>query len=271
MKKVDMHLHTTFSDGMLSLEELLHVACAEKIEEIAITDHDTIINIKNYGELAKRYEIKIIPGIELSVSVNGMHILGYGILNFDYIENYINNIKKENYLVCVETIELLQKNNIDISLEKVEAIKVSETITKRDIARYLVNAGYAKTNYEVYQRYIGKNQYAYVPIHKITPEEALSLIINSGGVSVLAHPYTLDCDTDFDNLIPYMKEKGLLGIETNTIRHTTEQKKFFESIAKKYELFETAGTDFHRFADGIMPGVFVSDDFLDKFYELIKI
>jgi predicted metal-dependent phosphoesterase TrpH len=147
---------------------------------------------------------------------------------------------------------------------------MSNIITKRDIARYLVSKGYANTNLEVYTNYIGRGMDAYIPIYKISMEEGLKLITNCGGIPVLAHPSTLDVNTDFDKLIPYMKENGLLGIETKTARHTKEQREFFGALAKKYNLIETAGSDFHRFSDGIMPGVIVSDDFLENFYSLLK-
>lgn len=270
MKNIDMHLHTTYSDGELTLIELLMRVRENQVSELAITDHDTIINMKNYMMFEKAYGVRIVPGIELNVDYPGMHILGYGIIDFELMENEITQMKKRNILVCIETIELLKKQGIDISCEEVlGTIKNGGIITKREIARYLVNKGYATTNLQVYEKFIGRTCKAYVPIEKLNYIEALHLIAKCGGVSVLAHPISIGREVDFDKLLPSMKDNGLIGIESITAHHTKDEKDFYSAIAKKFELIETAGSDFHRDSDGIPIGVCVEETFLDAFYNVI--
>lgn len=270
MKIIDMHIHSTYSDGELSVNELLTRAKKIGVTDMAITDHDTIVNVKNYKELASTYGIKIVSGIELNVDYPKMHILGYGILKIDDLERQIHEMKKRNVLVCIETIELLKKLNIDISYEKVkENMNDEEIITKRDIVKYLVKYGYVATNREAYANLIGKGCKAYVPLEKLNYLAALRLIAKCGGISVLAHPISIGRDVDFGKLIPEMKENGLVGIESNTARHNNEEKVYYGVIAKKFNLVETAGSDFHRDLDGIPIGISVRDDYLDKYYDLI--
>lgn len=269
MLKVDLHVHTDFSDGNLPIGEVLKLASELDIQEISITDHDTIGNLRNYKELESKYKIRIIPGVEVTANISGMHILGYGVKDFDMVENYLYKLKIQNEEQNKETIRILQSEGIDISFEQVKAIAISEIITHRDIVRYMVKRGYAHDSLETYKKFIGKGNKAYIPAYKASLEDVLQLIKNSGGISVLAHPYTLAMDTNFDTLIPYMKKYGLKGIEANTMRHTTEQKLYFKKIAKRYHLLETVGTDFHQSSTDTM-GVNVEDDFLNEFHEVIK-
>lgn len=271
MKIVDMHMHSTYSDGELKVSELLERARIAGVSELAITDHDTIINMKNYEQLANKHNVRIVPGIELNVDYPNMHILGYGIIDIDYIENEITEMKKRNVPVCIKTIELLKREGVDISYDEVMAnVKPGALITKRNIARLLVKKGYAATNLEVYEKLMGKGCKAYVPIEKLNYLAALRLITKCGGIPVLAHPISIGRDVDFDKLIPPMKENGLVGIESMTARHTEEERKYYSSVAKKFNLIETAGSDFHRDSDGIPIGMHVEDTFLDKFYVAIN-
>lgn len=270
MKTVDMHMHTTYSDGELELNELLERARRSGVTELAITDHDTIVNIKNYEVLAHMYGVRIVPGIELNVDYTNMHILGYGVLNFDFIESEITRLKERNVAVCLETIRLLTMQGISITIEELlSSMNPGAIITKRDIAKLLVKKGYASSNYEVYKNLMGKGCKAYVPIEKLNYIDALHLIVKCGGVPVLAHPISIGNEVDFDKLLPHMKENGLAGIESMTARHTESEKTFYSAIAKKFNLLETAGSDFHRDSDGILIGMNVEDTFLDNLYNAI--
>ncbi len=271
MKKVDLHIHTQYSDGMLTLEEILQRATELRIQELAITDHDTIINLQRYKELSFKYGICIIPGIETATDIKGMHILGYGIQDFDRIETFMNHYRNLNKAGAEKTIELLKEDGVNISVEQVEKIMTATIISKRDITRFMVKMGYANNTYEVYRNFIGNGHRAYVPVYKIPIEELLEIISISGGIAVLAHPYTLKADTNFELLMPYLKNLGLKGIETHSNRHTREQKEFFSKIAKKYDLAEIAGSDFHYFDDGNDIGIEVEDDFLNNFHKLLGI
>lgn len=270
MIKVDLHTHSKFSDGALTVHELMELAIKNHVQEIAITDHETIDNIQNYRELEKRYAVKIIPGIEIPTNMKGLHILGYGIKKFERMQSFVDDFKVINRQRTEKTIELLQGDGIDISVGKIEEIAASNVITKRDIVQYMVLKGYASTTYEVYKNFIGRGNKAYVPLHKIPYEEVITIIKECGGISVIAHPHSLPKNTDFQYIIPHMKRYGLVGIETYTIRHTFEERRFFGSIAKSFDLFETAGTDFHNISEGNMLGIEVEDEFLEGFHSCLS-
>ena len=209
---MDLHVHTKYSDGNLSLEDILKLASKLEIEEISITDHETIINLDDYEKLEKKYKIKIIPGIEIPANYSGMHILGYGIENFKLVEKRMYDLKLYNENCNRETIDILKSEGIDINFEVVKKNATLDVVTYRDIVKYMVKKGFVKEPLEAYRKYIGKGTKAYVPSKSLSMEEVLSLIKEGKGISVLAHPFTLKQDTDYDILISKMKYHGLDGI-----------------------------------------------------------
>ena len=268
MKKVDLHIHTKYSDGNLSLDEILKLAQAESINEISITDHDTIINLKNYKELEKKYKLKIIPGIEIPANYKGMHILGYDITNFDLIEKKLYDLKIYNENRNRETIDILNSIGINIDFKDVKKTSVLDVVTYRDIVKYMVNNGYASNPIEVYRKYIGRGAKAYVPSKEFSMEEVLELIKSANGITVLAHPFTLDENINLDLLISSMKDYGLDGIEIYPPKLTLNQQIEYDKICKKYNLIKTIGTDFHN-SNTDRLGVEVKDDYLDDFHNKI--
>ena len=270
MLKLDLHLHTSFSDGELSIKELLTYVTNLEISLISLTDHDTMIHLTPYREWEKQYGICIIPGIEVSAEMKGMHILGYGIQKMQFVEDELTKVKLLNQEICEETILLLAREGIPITASMVREEMQSELMTNRDIAKFLEAHGVTKYSHEAYEKYMGKGQKAYIPIHKIAYEEVLSLIQSAGGIAVLAHPYTLGPEVDLGTLLKKMKDCGLAGIETDSVRRASEEQQFFHELAKKYELVETAGSDFHRFSDHIEPGMWKSDDFVERFYRALE-
>lgn len=268
MIKVDLHVHTSYSDGNLSLEEVLKLAIRQNLDEIAITDHDTIINLKNYKELENEYNIKIIPGIEIPTNQRMLHILGYGITNYEVIEKELYDLKIYNENCNRETIDILRTEGIDISFAEVKKCAVSDVVTYRDIVKYMYKNGYVNNPREVYRKYIGKGTKAYVPSKELTIEEVLQLIERGNGISVLAHPFTISSDIDFDVLIAHMRECGLLGIELYPPRLTRMQMTEYEKIAEKYDLFKTIGTDFHDYNYDKL-GIEVEDNYLDCFHSKV--
>lgn len=268
MKKIDLHIHTTYSDGNLNLDEIFSLAVNKGIEELAITDHDTIINLKEYSYYEKKYKLKIIPGIEIPSNYKGIHLLGYGINNFDIIEETMYNLKKYNEKQNKLTIDVLAKMGIDIDFESVKINSTEDVVTYRDIVNYLVNNGYASNAFEVYNKYIGKGTVGYFPSRKLPIEKIINLISISGGITILAHPFTLDRGTNLDYLISSLKELGLSGIESISPKLSLEEKNYYMSLTKKYNLVNTAGSDFHDYnIDNL--GVEVEDNFLEKFNEKI--
>lgn len=268
MFKVDLHIHTNNSDGTLSINEALRLASKLDIKEISITDHDIIGHLRNYRHLEQIFNIKIIPGVEITADISKMHVLGYGIKDFDTVESFFEQLKVQNVEKNRQTIDILQDEGVDISFEKVMSVSTSDLMTHRDIARYLVMKGYVRDSLEAYKKFIGKGNKAYIPSSKYNFEEVIRIINESGGIAVLAHPYMLPEYVDIEELIPRMKKCGLTGLEVYTKRHTENQKDKLHRIAQKYDLIETAGSDFHNPTVDTM-GIDVDNEFMQKIHKVI--
>ncbi len=271
MLNVDLHVHTAFSDGLFSIEKVLELASNLRISEIAIADHDTIINLKGYSEVFENRGIRFVPAFEGAANFKGMHILGYGIKNFELIENTLlpyrimNNAEVEN---VINTLNL--RRYIDFAVSDVKADTSSLLLTKQDLLQYLVKNGYACGNREAMHMYFNKQLKTNVSAHKMEVADLISLINSGGGVAVLAHPHTLPRGTNFDELIPCLLEYGLKGIETHNTKYTADETAFFSGIAKKYGLVETAGSDFHNPKWQQRMGVRVDECFLDGFHAILE-
>jgi len=290
MEKIDLHLHTTYSDGALDIEALLCEAKRKKLKTVAITDHETIYGLAGYEKAKNKYNMEIIPGIEMNVSYPGMHILGYGINDFKRVENVFDNIKIKNEQVVYDTIRLLQKNGIFIELDDVidttkeyhqkkkEILEVNSSIfkydkkfilTKTDIARTLVKLGYVKNVDDAYKRLIGSNTVNYIRTDKIDTRGAIELVLECGGVPVLAHPMTVNIrHTNLNTVCKQLKDYGLEGIEALGPRFKRKQIEQYTILAKKLKLLTTAGSDFHT--PGQVMGLSVSPKIVYSLKNSIK-
>ncbi len=269
MKKIDLHVHTRCSDGNLTVKEILALAQKNNLSTISITDHETIINLINHRDLEKEYKINIIPGIELPTDIPKMHILGYGIKNIEYLEKIMINLRKENEERNKETIDILYKNGINITYNKVKELTSQEIITYRDIVKYLYAKGYVNDPRNAYQKYIGKGCKAYVPSKTLTEKEVLELIQYCNGIPVLAHPFTINQSINIENLIKNMKKNGLEGIEIYPPKITKKQLEYYEYLLKKYKLIKTIGSDFHN-SNYDELGVEVNDNYMKNITKKLK-
>lgn len=306
MKKIDLHVHTNYSDGQLNIFDIFELAKRDGVKSLAITDHDTIINLTNVEDIARLFDIEFFKGIEISVGYPyNMHILGYGIIDAEKVEEYIRTVKHKNIQICEDVINLLQQEGYEISLEEVYAdierrkiqnyinyrvvaqkcrehnIPVSsymkireEMLDKRAIAKLLVKKGYARGNKEVYDGIMGRGCKCYIPINKISARNAINLIISSGGVAVLAHPNTIEVENQeqLKELIVYLTSLGLRGIETiNMSKFDQSATEYLNHIAEKNRLIVTAGTDFHSTSiNGHDLGVEVKSGIIDLLKTEIK-
>lgn len=240
---IDLHLHTTCSDGHDTPEELVEAAVCAGYKTISITDHDTVEGVIKGLEAAKGKPIELIPGIELS-SLEGkddIHILGYYV---DYEDpvflKQIEFFKEKRKERAEEIVRYLNRLGLDIQIETIFRIAHGAPIGRPHIAEALLSEELIDSYGEAF-RYIGTDGPAYVPKYKVKPAEAIELIINSGGIPVLAHPGV----TDRDELILELKECGLMGIEAIHPFHTPEKQWFYERLAEKYDLLITGGSDWH--------------------------
>ena len=251
MKKlIDMHTHTNYSDGDYSPTELIKLAKKQNIKIIAITDHDTLEGIKNVPKNIKG--IKVIHGIELTakVSKGRMHILGYNIdINNEELNDKMSWLKDKSTNSVISLIEQLKKDyKIYFTHEEIkELINANHNLGRPDLARLLIKKGYVKTVQDAFDKYLIA---AYDKTRKVNknlkPEECIKLILNSGGIPVLAHPHSLELDNkQLEILLRKMIKQGLKGIEVYHSNNTKEEEEYYLYLANKYKLLISGGSDYH--------------------------
>ena len=244
MKYADLHLHTLFSDGTYTPEELVRASKRASLSAIAITDHDNVEAIPQALLVAADEGIEIISGIELSAEYFGIevHILGY---LFDYAhQGLLEKLRflRQNRVVRIHKIvEKLNAIGVDLAADDVFTLAGNATVGRLHVARALVKRGFVPSVFEAFQRYIGDRSEAYVLGFKFSPEEAIRLIKDAGGIAVLAHPYSLRNDEFIAQFIQY----GLGGIEVYYPEHSQAMIKAYLALAQKYNLLLTGGSDFH--------------------------
>lgn len=244
MGYIDLHVHTTASDGLLNPKEVIQWASKKHLEAIAITDHDTIDGIEEAIYYGKKNGIKVIPGIEINTDYKGLeiHILGYLI---DYKEKWFQDLLKElrlaRYNRAKKMVQKLQDLGLSITMKEVEANANAASIGRPHIARVLINNGWVKTMKEAFDEYIGKEGPAFVERYKITPCEAIKYISDCGGIPVLAHPGLIKDNSIIKELV----NCGLQGLEVYHSKHDQNMVHLYNSIAKQYHLIITGGSDFH--------------------------
>ncbi len=242
--QVDLHVHTSASDGADSPAEIVGKAKALGLRAIAITDHDTLEGIEQAIYAGQRHKIEIIPGIELGAECQGAdtHILGY--LVELYNRKFLDKLKlfREARIDRIEKmIENLRNQGLDVELNRVMAISGPGSIGRPHLATALVEAGVVTTISEAFCKHIGASCPAYVPRYKIKPVEAVRLILSAGGMPVLAHPGL----TNSDLLIKELKDAGLAGLEAYHPAHSPEQTKHYCTLARENGLIITGGSDYH--------------------------
>lgn len=245
MKKVDFHVHTNFSDGLLSPKDVVKRASNNDVSILAITDHDTIDGISEAIEESKLHNIKIIPGIELSTNYNGesIHVLGYfkddSYKEKDFIE-FLDKIKNRRLNRAKEMIQKLKDIfNIEIKFEDV--IKYGENVVARPhIAKAIIDAGYPYTQDYIFDNFIGKGKPAYIETTKITVKEGVDLLHKYNALVFLAHPILINNSNISDFL-----QFNFDGIEGIYFLNSKTQEKELLDFANKNNLLVSAGSDCH--------------------------
>ena len=250
---IDLHTHTIYSDGDLTPNELIKLAYQKNIRTLSITDHDSIDAFKNIDYSMPELDyIKLISGIELSakVSKGTMHILGYNIdIKNTELNSKINELKTNSANKIISILEQIKKDyNIVFSYEELkELFNLNHRLGRPDIAKLCIKNGYANSVQEAFDRYLtpayNKTRYNN---KSLTYQECITLIKNSGGIPVLAHPKSLELEpSKLESIIQEMKTNGLEGIETYHSSHLHEEVAFYQHLAAKYNLLESCGSDYH--------------------------
>lgn len=246
----DLHMHSTFSDGSYTPTELVKEAAKIGLKTIALSDHDTVAGVEEAIREGKRHGVNVIPALEFSTFEGDaeIHILGYYI---DYKSPLLLNKIGEIFDARIERargmIKKLRDQGIEISYEDVKNIAGDEYIGRPHIARAMQQAGYIKVMGEAFSdRYIGNGGQAYLPKYKISPEEAIKIINEVGGVAILAHPFFVNHGKPFDKKgIERLVGFGLEGVEVYHSKQNDTQSNYYHKIARELGLLITGGSDFH--------------------------
>lgn len=240
--RVDLHTHSTASDGELTPAELVRLARERGLGTIALTDHDSVAGIDAALDAARDTSLNVIPGVELSADVpkGEVHVLGYFIDWRDApFESMLVKFRDGRYGRAEKMTRKLSALGAPISFERVKEIAGDASIGRPHVAQALVEAGHVATVTEAFDKYIGRTGPAYVERFRLTPEDAVALILRAGGVPVLAHPREV---TDW--IFPLVKA-GLLGLEVHYGMYDDATCAELARLAKQYGLIATGGSDFH--------------------------
>lgn len=243
-ERVDLHIHTTASDGLFSPSEVVRLAVERGIAAIAITDHDTLAGIAEAQVAAIGTGLEVVPGVELSSEGEwgDFHILGlYVDPKSGSLQERLKELQAGRAARARRMLERLAALGVPLEWEQVVALAGDAAIGRLHIARALVQRGYVADISEAFQRYIGWGGPAYVPRVQISPAEAIRLIRSAGGVAVLAHPAVSGAVA----YIPMLVSLGLQGVEAYYPEHSPEDVRTLLELARHYRLLVTGGSDFH--------------------------
>ncbi len=252
---IDLHIHSTASDGTASPTEILHIARKLDIAAIAITDHDTLAGSKEAMEAGIPESLHFLTGIEISANApraypcsGSFHILGYGMrLDHPALNRTLEVLQDARKNRNPGMIERLNRIGMDISLTELAETFGKSQIGRPHIARLMMEKGFVSSIDEAFDLYLGQGKPAYIGKYRIECDRAIAMILEAGGVPVLAHPALLKplSKSPFEDLIRILKDMGIRGVEVYYPEHTPHQTRLYAEIAERYDLLMTGGTDFH--------------------------
>ncbi len=252
---VDLHLHTTFSDGRLSPTELVRLCARNGLRVIAITDHDSTEGISEARDAAEGAPgLRIVPGIELSTDAPGLeiHMLGYFVDPAEAaLQEKLRWLRSGRDERAREMVNRLRALGLDVEWGRVQEISAGAAVGRPHIAQALVELGHAAYPAEAFDLYLGRDGPAYVGRPSLSPAEAIELLRGNGAVPVLAHPsYVLQEDTEDDrralrDVVAGLKEAGLAGMEVHYKSYTREQVESLAALAEELALIPCGGSDYH--------------------------
>lgn len=246
MSKVDIHIHSTASDGHLSPEEVVRKSAELGLTVIALCDHDTVDGIAPALAAAKSFPgLKVIPGIEVSTDVidGEAHVLGYFI---DYTDHKLlvrlERMRNSRRGRAQKMVAKLGNLGINIEWQRVQEIAGSGSMGRPHVAQAMLEKGYISSIKEAFTDYISRDGPAYAEREKITPAEAVAMILQTKGLPVLAHPLTTN---DPEAMIIELKKVGLVGIEAHYDGYSADEVNQLVDLANKHNLIATGGSDYH--------------------------
>jgi hypothetical protein len=250
MGYVDLHIHTTASDGVMSPSEIVRYAKAKGLQAIAITDHDTIEGLEEGLLEGERIDFEVIPGIEISAEhcPGSMHLLGFFLdIHHPLLNERLGYLQKARAERNPKIVDRLNRLGIELTYEEVLKASGGGQVGRPHFAQVLLEKNYVRSFQEAFERFLKKGAPAYVDKFRFKAKEAIHFINEAKGVAVLAHPNTLNMNgySELENLILRLTEEGLRGIEVYYPEHSVLEVAQYKTLAERYGLLMTGGTDYH--------------------------
>jgi predicted metal-dependent phosphoesterase TrpH len=255
---IDLHCHSTASDGRLTPTQLVEHARKLGLSALALTDHDTIAGIALFQTAGKKHGIETVACVEISADYakGSMHMLGLFVdTQSQALRSFLKQLSEGRKVRNPQIVAKLNELGMALTMEEVEReagigqqyVGVAKNVGRPHIAAVLIKQGYVKTKQEAFDKYLAKGRAAYVTRFVASPRDSIDHIRNAGGLAILAHPPYLktDSDAELEKVVAGLKADGLGGIEAYFSTHTPEQTAFYEKLAQKYDLAISGGTDFH--------------------------
>ncbi len=251
--RIDLHVHSTYSDGVHTPSALVELADDRGVVVLGIADHDCVDGVQEAVEAARGRGMEIVSGVELSSEFLGrdLHILGYGFDPLDEaLKEMLQRFRDTRHKRGIKIVENLLAMGVELDPADVLAKNANGSLGRPHIAELLVEKGYVFSHAEAFAKYLGENSPAYVKKHKLSPAQAIGFLHAAGGVAFIAHPANyLEDESHIHELISY----GFDGIETIHPNHGPEDVMRLTTIAEKYGLLMSGGTDFHGFSGKNVP------------------
>lgn len=247
-KWIDLHTHSTASDGSMRPAELVRYARETGLAAIALTDHDSMGGVEEAIEEGKKIGVEVVAGVEIGVEFKPeMHMLGYFFGDsYENIREVLEELRQNREKRNPQMVEKLNEMGFAITMEEVREAAGGNVIGRPHIAKVLVDKGYAASVSEVFDKYLSAGRPAYFKKDRLTPGQGMQEILKAGGVPVLAHPLYLERDWDqLDELLAQLKQEGLKGLEVYYTDHPEEDVVQYRKLAEKHGLVMTGGSDFH--------------------------
>lgn len=253
--EIDLHIHSTASDGTLSPIEILRLARQLNLSAIAITDHDTMAGVKDALAHGIPPSLKFLAGVEISVLpppsfsyLGSFHVLGYSIDPDNTLLNHtLGELQQARKNRNPRILKILNELGFNITLAQVQKEAGESQLGRPHIAQLMITKGYVKSINEAFDRYLSQGKPAYVDKYRLDCAKAIEMILGAGGVPVLAHPFLVQTQNDkiLEDLVVTLMEMGLKGLEVYYPEHPPEKTAHYTEIAKRHGLLVTGGSDFH--------------------------
>ena len=247
MSRIDLHVHTTASDGTESPSAVVALAKQSGLSAIAVTDHDCVSGYREALEAGNALGVEVVPGIEISTKYGGaVHILGYFVdPESEHLQPVLEWIVKDRDLRNRRMAEMMRADGIDVDYDEMKQ-RFGDVVGRPHFARILVESGKAESIKDAFDKYVEKGKKYWLPRNFIDIESSIQIILDAGGVPVLAHPFQYKRDdAGLRELIQHCMECGLRGMECRYSGYTPEQENYLEALAEEYSLIRTGGSDFH--------------------------